>query len=58
MGIRAPYLKNDKDLELKINQLRNEGHIVIVELPDQAEITSGCDRQLVLKKGEWIVEEL
>jgi len=57
-GIRAPYLKKDKELELKIEALRNTGHIVIVELPDQTADTEGCNRQLVRKKGEWVVEDI
>lgn len=57
-GIRAPYLKKDKELELKIEELRNTGHIVIVEFPDQTADTMGCNRQLVRKKGEWVVEDI
>jgi len=58
LGIRAPYLRKNKKLDLKIEQLRQAGHIVIIELPNQLEISANCDRQLVQKKGEWVVEEI
>jgi len=58
LGIRAPYLKKNKELEAKIEQLRNAGHIVIVELPEQPQSTVHCDRHLVQRKGGWIVEKI
>lgn len=55
-GVVAPYLKNAKLAE-KIQQLRNSGEIVVVELPgheaDRAELD--CDRILLDNKGEWEV---
>lgn len=55
-GIVAPYLKNAKLAE-KIQQLRNSGEIVVVELPgheaDRSELN--CDRMLLDNKGEWEV---
>ncbi len=58
VGIRAPYKKKNKALDLKIEQLRNDGQIVIVELPEQPKNTLDCDRQLVLREGEWVVEKI
>ena len=57
-GIRAPYKKKNKALNLKIEQLRNDGQIVIVELPEQLQSSLNCDRQLVMKEGEWVVEKI
>ncbi|SFK33553.1 ATP phosphoribosyltransferase regulatory subunit [Nitrosomonas aestuarii] len=58
MGIRAPYKKKDKELDLKIEQLRNDGQIVITELPEQPENTLNCDRKIIKREGEWIVEKI
>lgn len=58
LGIRAPYQKKNEALDAKIEQLRNAGDIVIVELPEQADGYVQCDRQLVQRKGEWVVEEI
>lgn len=58
MAICAPYQKKNKALHQKIEQLRDEGYIVIIELPDQAESTMNCDRRLVRREGEWIVEQI
>ena len=58
MGIRASYKKKNKALDLKIEQLRKDGHIVIIELPEQSEKSLNCDRQLVKREGEWIVEQI
>lgn len=55
--ILAPYKRNDKELEKIIEQLRNEGHIVITELPGN-EIEKDAlyyDRKLILHNGVWEV---
>ncbi len=59
-GILAPSRKNNKALEKMIAQLRDAGQIVIVELPGYKDNkqTLDCDRQLVLRSGKWIVEEI
>ena len=59
-GILAPYKKNDKVLEKKIGQLRNEGQIVVGELPghEGSKDTSDCDRRLVSCDGVWRIEEI
>lgn len=58
-GILAPYLKNAKLAE-KIQQLRNRGEIVVMELPgheaERAELD--CDRLLIDNKGEWEIAPL
>lgn len=58
MGISAPYQKKNKALDSAIAQLRSAGHIVIVELPEQTQKTLNCDRQLVQRSGEWVVEKI
>lgn len=58
MGISAPYQKKNKALDSAIAQLRSAGHIVIVELPGQTQRTLNCDRQLVQRSGEWVVEKI
>jgi ATP phosphoribosyltransferase regulatory subunit len=57
-GIRAPYMKNNKALETVVGTLREAGKIVIVELPGHQGTTLDCDRQLILRNGEWVVEEI
>ena len=57
-GIRAPFQKKDKELEIMIGQLRKAGQIVVMELPGQKGESRDCDRQLVLHDGQWIVEEI
>ena len=57
-GISAPYDKKNKELGSMIAQLRQEGHIVIMELPGQSETTLSCDRKLVKRNGKWNVERI
>jgi ATP phosphoribosyltransferase regulatory subunit len=57
-GIRAPFLKKNKELEATIEKLRKTGQIVIMELPGQQHASLHCDRQLVLHAGQWVVEEI
>ena len=57
-GIRAPFEKKDKGLEEMIQQLRKAGHIVVMELPEQKNECMGCDRQLVLLDGKWVIKEI
>jgi ATP phosphoribosyltransferase regulatory subunit len=56
-GILAPYMKGDTKLEEKMEQLRNEGQVVIVDLPghEYGQDIAGCDRKLTLKRGNWAV---
>ncbi|RKZ67424.1 MAG: ATP phosphoribosyltransferase regulatory subunit [Gammaproteobacteria bacterium] len=56
MGIYAPCSDEVGQLEA-INNLRNQGEIVICELPGQSDAPEemGCDRQLEYKDGQWTV---
>lgn len=56
-GILAPYIKGDTELEEKMEQLRNEGQVVIVDLPghEYGQDIAGCDRKLTLEHGNWAV---
>lgn len=58
--IWAPYAKGDENLESKIDQLRCEGQIVVVELPGHEcdRDLSDCDRKLVLEGQNWVVVEI
>ncbi len=59
-GILAPYIKDDKVLRKVIERLRNEGQVVVVELPghEGEHGTFSCDRKLVLRGEVWIVEQI
>jgi len=59
-GILAPYVKGDKTLQKTIEQLRNEGQIVVVELPGHGseQDTFNCDRRLVLQGVVWTIEQI
>ena len=59
-GILAPYKKGDKGLEKKIEQLRNQGRIVVVELPGHKDSPEACDcdSKLVLRGGKWEVAKI
>lgn len=59
-GILAPYQRDDETLEKFVEQLRNEGHIVITELPgnESEEETLYYDRKLILRNGVWKVVEI
>lgn len=59
-GILAPYVRGEDALRETIEQLRNEGQIVVVELPghESEQNTFNCDRRLVLQGGIWIIEQL
>ncbi len=57
-AIRAPYQKNNQALNKLIAQLRESGQIVVVELPEQKGIFSDCDRRIVMRDGQWVVEPI
>lgn len=59
-GVLAPYKRNDKALEKEIGRLRNEGQIVVMELPghESDQDTPDCDRQLMMRQGVWKVEKI
>lgn len=54
-AILAPYSGTDAGLHERIAALRAAGEVVIVDLPghEQTRAELGCDRQLVLKNGNW-----
>ncbi len=58
-AIYAPC-ETDKALLKKITELREQGEIVISDLPGQMGGANelGCDRQLILKNGKWVVKPL
>lgn len=55
-GILAPH-RPDPALQEKIAELRADGHAVVVDLQGDAAHRAelGCDRELVLQNGAWIV---
>ncbi|MDN5935555.1 MAG: ATP phosphoribosyltransferase regulatory subunit [Nitrosospira sp.] len=59
-GILAPYVKGDRMLEKKIEQLRNDGQMVVVELPGNGNIqdTFNCNRRLVLQGEVWTIVQI
>jgi len=58
-AILAPYRENDLALDKKITALRSRRHIVVVVLPG-TEIgqNADCDRKLVQRGGEWVIERI
>jgi ATP phosphoribosyltransferase regulatory subunit len=59
-GILAPCSAGNSQLERKIEQLRNEGNVVIIELPghEQTQEMFNCDRRLVLQDGKWVITDV
>jgi ATP phosphoribosyltransferase regulatory subunit len=55
-GILAPH-REDAALRETIARLRSEGHVVVIDLLGDAAHRGEleCDRELVLRDGEWIV---
>jgi ATP phosphoribosyltransferase regulatory subunit len=58
-GILAPH-KNDAALDAAIAKLRGQGLVVVVDLLSNAAHRAelNCDRELVLRNGAWVVEEI
>lgn len=58
-GIFAPH-EGDASLEQKIHELRDAGESVIRELPGNSSETQqqGCNRILVKRNSDWIIEDL
>ena len=58
-AILAPYI-HDKALQDKIQTLRSQGEIVVVDLPGHVENRAelNCDRELVMRNGSWKVEKV
>ncbi|NNM50894.1 MAG: ATP phosphoribosyltransferase regulatory subunit [Pseudomonadales bacterium] len=52
--VLAPHHPEDKDLQERIRQLRQQGDAVVVMLPGQPMSSApDSDRQLVFKQGQW-----
>jgi ATP phosphoribosyltransferase regulatory subunit len=58
-AILAPY-SSDSNLLLLINELRNSGEVVKINLPgsDAHRAELHCDRELVQKNGSWQVQKI
>ncbi len=58
-AIHAPY-RQDAALDAVIAKLRDEGEVVVVDLLGKAEQRGelNCDRELVLRGGQWVVVEM
>jgi ATP phosphoribosyltransferase regulatory subunit len=58
-GILAPH-RNDTALQDAIEQLRAQGHMVVVDLLGDTALRSelNCDRELILRNSAWVVVEL
>jgi ATP phosphoribosyltransferase regulatory subunit len=60
LAILAPYVPQDESLRHRVETLRAQGEVVIVDLPGHA-ATRGelrCDRRLVKRAGTWELEKL
>ena len=59
-GIRAPRRARDPQLDAAIARLRRAGEVVIEDLPghDNAGDEGRCERELVKRKGKWLVRKL
>ena len=58
--VLAPYRPDDAKLQKEIERMRDEGTIVIVDLPghEANRWELGCDRQLVSRSGTWKLEPM
>jgi ATP phosphoribosyltransferase regulatory subunit len=58
--IMAPYRLDDAGLQAAIQALREAGNIVIVDLPGHEDNRDelGCQDELVLRSGKWVVAPL
>ena len=59
-SVLAPYIHQDKNLDAKIAELRTQGHAVVVDLLGNSAYRTelNCDRELVLRDGQWLVVEI
>ena len=60
VGVLAPYAPGDASLRQTLQRLREQGEIVIVDLPGHAATRAelNCDRRLVKRGSEWKIESL
>jgi ATP phosphoribosyltransferase regulatory subunit len=59
-GVLAPYVPRDAALQKRVAQLRSRGTPVVVDLPGHGAERgeSNCDRRLVRRKGNWVIEKV
>ena len=58
--VLAPYKSDDGELQRCIESLRARGTVVVIDLPGHtaARNETGCNRALVRRGGNWVVETL
>jgi len=59
-GILAPYRPADSALQARIDELRGQGEIIILDLPghDDTRAELGCTRALTQRDGKWQITPL
>jgi len=59
-AVLAPFAPADAELQARIAELRRQGEAVILDLPGHEDTREelNCDRRLIRRAGEWIVEPL
>ncbi|MEO8628946.1 MAG: ATP phosphoribosyltransferase regulatory subunit [Betaproteobacteria bacterium] len=59
-GVLAPYAPSDASLRQALQRLREQGEIVVVDLPGHAATRTelNCDRRLVKRGSDWNIEPL
>jgi hypothetical protein len=58
--VLAPYVPRDAALQKRVARLRSQGTPVVVDLPGHGAERgeSNCDRRLVRRKGNWVIEKV
>lgn len=58
--VLAPHRPDDRALQQRIAALRGRGVVVVEDLPGHARYRGelGCERELVRRKGRWIVQRM
>ncbi len=58
LAILSPR-SSDRRLAEQVKRLRGQGQVVVYQLPDDVSVRQlACDRQLVERDGEWVVESI
>jgi len=60
LAILAPYAPQDASLKQAVEELRERGEVVVIDLPGHAATRAelNCDRRLVLRGAQWKLEPL
>ena len=60
LAILAPYAPQDASLKQAVDQLRERGEVVVIDLPGHAATRAelNCDRRLVRRGAQWKLEPL